>query len=632
MPAPGPVPALPDSERRTQHAITASVGPLDVGFAIYGDNTDYTAWLEVYVDDVETTSYVVTSPSGALSALPRPIVDAQITFLTAQTGTVQIVGARRPRRASQFTENQGVPARDINQAITDLVAQNREAWDLRARTIQGVPGDTFPVLAPADRAGKAPAFDGSGDLVLMSFNVNAPPVASLSNGLIFDTRGLAVLATIPGSTTFVQTLGYSAVGDLGGLAGGDCYVKGGGTSAGAFQSADGQWWKPAIAVPNPKQFGAPCNGAGDDGPGLQLAIDYLDVNFSGGDVLLPPGPMAIDTTVTVKARVNLRGPKSGCNIKVLHATNHVFVCSGGGQNHITGLKFTITIEKTAGALIKLEVSGGGVVIDNIICESGVPVAHLPSFWNGIEIDSANAWTIKDCFLNNCNNAGIVVTGTSDIGTCDSVHIVWNGTLGSGGRAGFEVLQTGDYHVSNCQFVGLQLGVSLVSCLLMDFDSCLMDHCQFGANISPGSGQGVVQTRFTDCQFTSCTFQGANIDPAVGGAVNGLHFTNCLAQYNAGDGIHIANLRVINTQVLGGQFATNAGNGIFFGASVTHFQVTGARCGDMGGAAGNGVAGITITAGCDSFIVAHNDFTTTTGLSSNNLAGTSATKIFEKNIA
>src|SRR5947207_13762587 len=119
--APAPVPALPDAERRTSYVISSSTCACAVNFALFGDSTDYTNWIEVWVNGVRITqsgNWTVTSPSGPLANLPRPITDAVLTFTAAQTGTVQIVGAQRPRRTSQFTENRGVAARDLNQVLT----------------------------------------------------------------------------------------------------------------------------------------------------------------------------------------------------------------------------------------------------------------------------------------------------------------------------------------------------------------------------------------------------------------------------------------------------------------------------------------------------------------------------------
>src|SRR5258706_497086 len=95
-------------------------------FALFGDGTDYANWVEVWLNGVRynfndaTFGWTITSPSGSLSTLARPITNAVLTFNAVQTGTVQIVGARRPRRTSQFTENAGVSARNFNQVLTDI--------------------------------------------------------------------------------------------------------------------------------------------------------------------------------------------------------------------------------------------------------------------------------------------------------------------------------------------------------------------------------------------------------------------------------------------------------------------------------------------------------------------------------
>lgn len=133
--APPPVPALPDSERRTQYSISASTCACSVGFALYGSGTDVDSWLEVWVAGARYLStdpshgWGLTSATGTIATSPRPITDAVLTFTAVQTGVVQIVGAERPRRLSQFQENRGVAARDLNQALTDIIAQNRETWD-----------------------------------------------------------------------------------------------------------------------------------------------------------------------------------------------------------------------------------------------------------------------------------------------------------------------------------------------------------------------------------------------------------------------------------------------------------------------------------------------------------------------
>jgi hypothetical protein len=121
--APPAVPSLPDTERRTAYSISGTTCACAVNFALYGDATDYQNWVEVFLNGVRINyndtshGWTITSPTGPLATIPRPISDAVLTFNAVQTGTVQIVGARRPRRVSQFPENRGVAARDLKQTM-----------------------------------------------------------------------------------------------------------------------------------------------------------------------------------------------------------------------------------------------------------------------------------------------------------------------------------------------------------------------------------------------------------------------------------------------------------------------------------------------------------------------------------
>jgi hypothetical protein len=170
---PPPVPALPDTERRTSYIISGTTCACSVGFSLYGDSTDYQSWVEVFLNGVRvnfndaTFGWTITSPSGPLASLSRPISNGVLTFNSAQTGTVQIVGARRPRRASTFSENRGVPARDLNQILNDMIAQTREIWDktndVTGRSILGLPGESIAALPSATaRASSFICWDATG--------------------------------------------------------------------------------------------------------------------------------------------------------------------------------------------------------------------------------------------------------------------------------------------------------------------------------------------------------------------------------------------------------------------------------------------------------------------------------------
>jgi hypothetical protein len=179
--APSLVPALPDAARLTTYTLAGTNCACAVGFAIYGDGSDADDWIQVYVNGVAYTSaspvagWSLSSPTGSLASIPRPITNAVLTFNTVQTGTVVILGDRRQRRLSQFSENRGVPTRDLNQAITDLVATQRELWDKSNRSVVGQPGDILlPLPSVAARAGQYLCFDSNGNPITC---VSATPAA-----------------------------------------------------------------------------------------------------------------------------------------------------------------------------------------------------------------------------------------------------------------------------------------------------------------------------------------------------------------------------------------------------------------------------------------------------------------------
>lgn len=173
--APPPVPALPDTERRTSYSISGTTCACAVNFSLYGDSTDVDEWIQVYVNGVRklstdpTFGWTLSSATGSLGTIPRPITNAVLTFNANQTGTINIVGSRRPRRLTTFAENRGVPARDLNQVLNDVTAMAREAWDLRSRTILAEPGFVFNQLpAASSRASLFLCFDNSGQVTTCS--------------------------------------------------------------------------------------------------------------------------------------------------------------------------------------------------------------------------------------------------------------------------------------------------------------------------------------------------------------------------------------------------------------------------------------------------------------------------------
>lgn len=179
--APPPVPALPDSQRLQQYTVTSGQCACAIGFSLYGDQTDVDEWIQVYIgvnrylSTDPTFGWTIISPTGPLGNIARPINDGLLTFNSAQTGTVTILGAQRPRRLSEFAENRGVPARDHNQVLNTAFAELREMWDKVNGALIGQPSEVILRMPPAaTRANQVLAFDGLGNPTVVSVPSSIP--------------------------------------------------------------------------------------------------------------------------------------------------------------------------------------------------------------------------------------------------------------------------------------------------------------------------------------------------------------------------------------------------------------------------------------------------------------------------
>jgi hypothetical protein len=282
--APPPVPALPDTERRTTYSITASTCGCAVGFALYGDSTDYTNWIEVFVNGAlvpQSGNWTLTSATGSLGTIPRPITNAVLNFTSAQTGTVQIVGARRPRRTSQFTENRGVAARDLNQVITDVVAMLRENWDktndVSGRAVLARPGETLALLPVlANRINQGACFDSNGNLV---------NCVSIPSTTLFAGAGIALSGV--GPTTVSADI----------VAGNGIQITG--THPMVVTATAGA----AALFVRPQDYGAVCDGVTNDATALQNML----TGSANKTIFIPAGTCLSNSTLTMPSNTTITG-------------------------------------------------------------------------------------------------------------------------------------------------------------------------------------------------------------------------------------------------------------------------------------------------------------------------------------
>jgi len=125
---------------------------------------------------------------------------------------------------------------------------------------------------------------------------------------VFATRIAAAAAQIAPAAAVLQTLGYSREGDRGG----QTYVRDDHASIGAFQSADGAWWKPSAHPLRPEQFGARGNGAGDDSAAInamiRLAASWQQTGKNGAP---PATTMILSGSYRIAAPIELWNEHAG---------------------------------------------------------------------------------------------------------------------------------------------------------------------------------------------------------------------------------------------------------------------------------------------------------------------------------
>lgn len=403
--APSPVPALPDAERRTSYTISGTTCACAVNFALYGDSTDYQNWVEVWLNGVQvqyndvTFGWTITSPSGALGSIARPVTDAVLTFNSTQTGTVQIVGARRPRRVSQFSESRGVAARDLNQALTDIVAQNRENWDktndVTGRAVVAPPGETMAVLPSlSTRASKGACFDSSGNLAPCTTITGSTFIAG--NGISFTGSNPTTVASniqagagisITGTNPYTVSLPQSALTLL----------------LNTFCVASPATCTSLLGYANPIWWGADPTGAADSATAINAALTASKL------VSTPPGG-TYKIASSIKMQPNQRLTCNGSTITQGNGVNlGIFVDiftntpNGAQLDHCTINGNYTNNTNTNTILVDISGANNVSVLNNVITGS-----------TGGAINASNSVyaTIQNNYIANSNSFGVALFNTS----------------------------------------------------------------------------------------------------------------------------------------------------------------------------------------------------------------------------
>ena len=200
----------------------------------------------------------------------------------------------------------------------------------------------------------------------------AAALGAANSGYLFDDRGDAQGATIPGALNILRVMGYATAADGGAAA----FARSGSEPAhvGKLQSADGAWWEIEKYTVDARRFGSWVEGT-DISVALQAAVDYATF-FGRGAIVMPPGAFKIENVVA-KAVAGVKLSLVGHGIGVTELTIDALSTNDGiliddssrtGQQTFRDFSMVIDGQASGTALRFTQVEGGSQHQRALICE------------------------------------------------------------------------------------------------------------------------------------------------------------------------------------------------------------------------------------------------------------------------
>ena len=351
-----------------------------------------------------------------------------ITTTVAPTAAQKITLLRNvPFTQETDLENQGAYFAETVEAEFDLSAmRDQQLKELLGRAV------TLPASQSAD---DIPGFvsdiqnaAANAQLAINARDSALAAASALGNQVHqYDTRAMAIAATIPNGVNLVRLLGRAGAGDFGaGL-----HTKLG-AAPGAVRSwhwqnvLSGAWWQLREFRVNPRMFGAVGDGVANDRAAVQDAIDFISTLLPGGVVEGIPGDRyrcVINSGVTDFGVIIKSGTTLDVNMSAieLECTGSVYGIRLQSNAHIRGpgkVKTTVSSASGSQGMWHAPISIGAAYGE---------VTSVGAIGNYL---NATRWSVRGITIENVRAGGTGIAGMGGVshGVIEDIDFPDNATL------------------------------------------------------------------------------------------------------------------------------------------------------------------------------------------------------------